>query len=285
MRRTATALLSSSLALMAFCAAPAAALDIYEPDSRFTERPNALLRELGPGQEAQARVRARGFELVAQNPQFATALLTMENGQARGDVYVRLQRVFSFRGDDGSRADQVAEALNKAHQAGNLRADRILPGRRGNAFVVQNGATALLEVDDAFAKAQGGQPTTLVIGWVNKLRTALGGQPFATTASRGGAFLPSSRLGHASWYGPGFHGRMAASGERFNQFSMTAAHKTLPFGTLIMVTNTSNGRSCIVRVNDRGPYIAGREIDLSYAAAQAIGMNGVASVRLDVLRP
>lgn len=270
---------------MALAAAPAVALDIYEPDSRFGDRPNALLRDLGPGQEAQARVRAQGFELVAQNPQFATALLTMENGQARGDVYVRLQRVFSFRGDDGTRADKLADSLNAAHQAGQLRADRILPGRRNGAFVVQNGATTLLEVDEAFARSQGAQAPTLVLGWVNKLRTALGGQAFATTASRGGAFFPGGRLGHASWYGPGFHGRMAASGERFNQFSMTAAHKTLPFGTLIMVTNTHNGRSCIVRVNDRGPYVAGREIDLSFAAARAIGMDGVASVRLDVLRP
>lgn len=283
MRKAAACLLT--LVALAAGAAPAGALDIYEPDSRYTEAPNALLRELGPGQEAQARVRAQGFELVAQNPQFATALLTMENGQARGDVYVRLQRVFSFRGDDGTRADRVADALNQAHLAGSLRPDRVLPGRRGSAFVVQNGSTPLVEVDEAFARSQGAQPTTLVLSWVNKLRVALGGQAFATTASRGGAFFPGSRLGHASWYGPGFHGRRAASGERFNQFGMTAAHKTLPFGTLIMVTNTSNGRSCIVRVNDRGPYVAGREIDLSYGAAQAIGMNGVANVRLDVLRP
>lgn len=91
--------------------------------------------------------------------------------------------------------------------------------------------------------------------------------------------------GIASWYGPGFHGNRSASGERFNQHDLTAAHRTLPFGTRVRVTNVRTGRSVIVRINDRGPFSRGRVIDLSAAAARAIGMmgTGVAPVRLEVL--
>ncbi|NER48449.1 MAG: septal ring lytic transglycosylase RlpA family protein [Symploca sp. SIO1A3] len=93
------------------------------------------------------------------------------------------------------------------------------------------------------------------------------------------------RSGMASWYGPGFHGRKSASGERFNQNALTAAHRTLPFGTNVLVTNLNNGRSVIVRINDRGPFIRGRVIDLSVAAARVIGMlnSGVAPVNVQVL--
>ena len=86
-----------------------------------------------------------------------------------------------------------------------------------------------------------------------------------------------------SWYGPGFHGRKTASGERFNQYAMTAAHKTLPFGTKVKITNPKTNKSVIVTINDRGPYIHGRQFDLSKGAAQAIGMAGVANVTAEVL--
>jgi rare lipoprotein A len=80
-------------------------------------------------------------------------------------------------------------------------------------------------------------------------------------------------------------GRLTASGERFNTWAFTAAHKTLPFGTIVRVTDPLTGRSCLVRINDRGPYIWGREIDLSKAAARKLGMlrDGVIVVTLEVL--
>lgn len=78
--------------------------------------------------------------------------------------------------------------------------------------------------------------------------------------------------GEASWYGPGFHGRLTANGERFDQEEMTAAHKTLPFGTRVLVRVPRTGREVVVRINDRGPYAKGRIIDLSSAAANAIGL-------------
>jgi rare lipoprotein A len=91
--------------------------------------------------------------------------------------------------------------------------------------------------------------------------------------------------GLASWYGPGFNGNRSASGEIFNQNALTAAHRTLPFGTQVRVTNLRNGRSVVVRINDRGPYHGRRVIDLSAAAARAVGLiqSGVAPVSIDVL--
>lgn len=94
-------------------------------------------------------------------------------------------------------------------------------------------------------------------------------------------------VGNASWYGPGFHGRITANGERYNMYDMTAAHKTLRFNTMLRVINLSTSNSIIVRVNDRGPYIDGRILDLSKAAAQKLGViePGVIKVRIEVLEP
>jgi rare lipoprotein A len=96
--------------------------------------------------------------------------------------------------------------------------------------------------------------------------------------------LPSNvQEGIASWYGPGFHGKRTSSGERFDQYDFTAAHRTLPLGSWVVVTNKTNGRSIQVYVNDRGPYIQGRVIDLSYAAARAIGMLGPGTVPVRIV--
>ena len=94
-----------------------------------------------------------------------------------------------------------------------------------------------------------------------------------------------TKYGSASFYGPGFHGRKTASGEVFNQNALTAAHRTLPFGTKLRVTCTATGRSTIVKVNDRGPYHGNRILDLSVGAAKAIGMveKGVTNVKYEVL--
>ncbi|WP_445501018.1 septal ring lytic transglycosylase RlpA family protein [Microvirga sp. G4-2] len=95
----------------------------------------------------------------------------------------------------------------------------------------------------------------------------------ATTGSISQASLGQEfQRGTASWYGPGFHGRKTASGERFNTYDMTAAHPSLPFGTRLRVVNESNGRSVIVRVNDRGPFAHRRIIDLAKGPAQALGL-------------
>ncbi|MGD9347986.1 MAG: septal ring lytic transglycosylase RlpA family protein [Candidatus Aminicenantes bacterium] len=94
------------------------------------------------------------------------------------------------------------------------------------------------------------------------------------------------QTGLASWYGPDFHGKKTSSREVYNMYDMTAAHRTLPFGTYVMVTNLDNGRSVKVRINDRGPFVKDRIIDLSFAAAQvldAVGP-GVVPVKIEVLK-
>ncbi|MEN9680348.1 MAG: hypothetical protein RLZZ627_241 [Pseudomonadota bacterium] len=89
--------------------------------------------------------------------------------------------------------------------------------------------------------------------------------------------------GHASWYGPGFHGKKTASGSRFNRNALTAAHKTLPLNSKAMVTNLETNESVVVTINDRGPHGRGRLIDLSQAAAKAIGIRGVGKVLVTAL--
>lgn len=91
-----------------------------------------------------------------------------------------------------------------------------------------------------------------------------------------------TQRGLASWYGPGFDGRRTASGEVYDMWAMTAAHKRLPFGTVVEVTNRDNGRRVEVRINDRGPFVGGRVIDLSRAAAEAIDMVGNGTARVTV---
>src|SRR5215470_1896666 len=93
------------------------------------------------------------------------------------------------------------------------------------------------------------------------------------------------QVGVASWYGPGFHGNRTANGEIYDQYELTAAHPSLPLGTRVMVTNLANGRAVEVRINDRGPFVDNRVIDLSYGAARVIGMigPGTSPVRIEVL--
>ncbi|MGM0440762.1 MAG: septal ring lytic transglycosylase RlpA family protein [Chlamydiota bacterium] len=93
--------------------------------------------------------------------------------------------------------------------------------------------------------------------------------------------------GLASWYGKAFHGKPTASGEVFNMHSISAAHKTLPLGTYVKVSNLKNGKTLVVRINDRGPFVAGRIIDLSYKAAKKLDMieDGVVPVEVSTYKP
>ena len=115
-------------------------------------------------------------------------------------------------------------------------------------------------------------------------RWRVGGGSGRRTAARTVA-SGSGMTGMASYYGGGFHGRRTASGARFDSSALTAAHRSLPFGTLVRVTHLGNGRSVVVRINDRGPFVGGRVIDLSSGAAGVLGMHGqgVARVQLSVV--
>jgi rare lipoprotein A len=105
-------------------------------------------------------------------------------------------------------------------------------------------------------------------------------------AKKANTNVVSVQTGKASYYGPGFHGRKTASGKRFDRWASTAAHRTLPFGTKVRVTNLKNGKSSVVTITDRGPYAHGRVIDVSEGVANKLGMrhSGTARVRLEIMR-
>ena len=129
-------------------------------------------------------------------------------------------------------------------------------------------AVLTLSVPNGFANAEKSSPVSV--------------RDFAAAVERG---LTVAQEGVVSWYGAAFHDRPTASGERFDSNAYTMAHPTLPFGTAVKVTNLRNGRSVVVRVNDRGPFVGSRIADLSRAAAAQIGMlrRGVARARIEVL--
>jgi rare lipoprotein A len=121
----------------------------------------------------------------------------------------------------------------------------------------------------------------------NKILFLLGSFLFFASCS-GMNYFPTgnTQRGMASWYGEDFHGKQTSNKEIYDMYSMTAAHKTLPFGTHVKVTNLTNGKSVVVRINDRGPFVKGRIIDLSFAAAQKLGMSetGISPVVIKVLK-
>ena len=113
-------------------------------------------------------------------------------------------------------------------------------------------------------------------------------KPYAVLGETYTPLPPDAALkeeGLASWYGRKFHGRRTANGEVYDMFAMTAAHRTLPLPSFARIHNPANGRSVVVRVNDRGPFIKGRIVDLSYAAAQRLGVRGLATVQLVRITP
>ena len=134
----------------------------------------------------------------------------------------------------------------------------------------------LFVIDDRFNAKR---PDMAAVHWANRLRLAFKIPPLelATVQMLALGFTEGSQRfsGKASWYGPYFHGRLTATGEVFNQHHLTAAHPSLPFGTYLKVRNRLNQKTVVVRVNDRGPYISGRSLDLSYAAAQCLGSKEV----------
>jgi rare lipoprotein A (peptidoglycan hydrolase) len=149
----------------------------------------------------------------------------------------------------------------------------------------------LLVVDDHLRSHPKVSDAAIALQWVNNLRLAFDGAPLEPVAvqmaAAGLTETGKSLRGTASWYGPGFHGRKTANGERYDQNSLTAAHKTLPFNTYLKVTNRVNGQSVVVRINDRGPYIGKRSLDLSRAAAQCLGSThrGVVPYEAMILQP
>ena len=149
------------------------------------------------------------------------------------------------------------------------------------------GSASVTETDSGSSKAEELEADAVASPETPSQDTAVAPQPVQPPAPP----IPQPRVisvstGEASWYGPGFYGNRTANGEVFRPGTLTAAHRTLPFGTKVRVTNLGNGRSTVVRINDRGPFIGHRVIDLAHGAANKLGLvaSGIAQVRLEVLR-
>lgn len=242
----------------------------------------------------------------------------LEQGYSVGCVYIGTEKVIAYKSAAGgftpyeraqSVADKIKQHINTGGDFQNLK-----PVKRNGMFIGDLNGDTLFTVDTQTAKKYKMNPESLTINWVNNVRDAFGVPKVKRLAylntsrslsasgrsqiyrSRNSAIietlLPISpysfsnvHFGGASWYGGFFNGRRSADGSRFNMNEMTAAHKSLPFGTIVKVTNLRNQKSCLVRITDRGPYIHGRIIDLSKAAAQEVGMlsSGTAHVKVEII--
>jgi len=199
--------------------------------------------------------------------------------------------------EPAARAATVARQIDQFHQTvGNPEAVGVRWDTDLEEYVITLEGESLVVVDEVtMLPDTTGDAANDALQATNRLRRLLGrAEPLTEIEGRpepdaiAAAYnwdVTSVFTGRASWYGPGFHGRRTASGEVFNQNALTAAHRTLPFGTQVRVTNLSNNRQVVVRINDRGPFSHGRVLDLSAGAAREIGLHraGVGSVRVEVL--
>ena len=245
-----------------------------------------------------------------------------ENDQECATVTINGKDLMVFRGETpaGSaetRAEDLADRLKDLLDEGKLDATKLVPASEGLLATIRvDGGTVLKFAVPEAADSPAGSPAvapTDPINYsfrvVNALRVVLGApqlpQPFLKMADSQGtdqaaiACLSKSAAGpnmagfapnfsgHASWYGGKFHGRKTSNGERYDQDGLTAAHRTLPFGTKLLVMNRKTGASCVVSVNDRGPFVDDRVIDLSRGAASKLKMlsSGVAFVDCMVIDP
>ena len=205
-------------------------------------------------------------------------------------IPVRFQGHLIGKVPDSQQATLIRNQLELAFEAGTLNATDIQPALIKGLPVIRLGDRTLIPLspvlDDSECNSE-----RVAVAWVNNLRAALAEPSLSITdAQQKMLRLQETDMvieGLASWYGPYFHGRQTATGEVFDQNELTAAHPTLPFDTYLRVTNLLNGKSVIVRVNDRGPYFDNRMLDLSYAAARQIDSEvaGVVPVEAVIMVP
>lgn len=186
---------------------------------------------------------------------------------------VRVNRYVVAEFSQQGQAYHFAEAIKDLLASDDFHPGTLVPQTDGQEVVIASEGEDIA-IPPTVADLVGHRPTLLAIAWTNNLRVALGVEPLSMGDAQ--ATLQSLEAngqivkGIASWYGPYFHGRLTASGERFDQHALTAAHPFLPFDTYLKVTNLQNGRSVVVRINDRGPYIGRRSLDLSWRAAKCL---------------
>lgn len=215
-----------------------------------------------------------------------------EDGSSLVSVLVGDQVVFRLREplgglDTEMRCATVAQRLRTLLTSNSHLVDSIEADFLDGQAVVKADHLLLVTASETSAAANGTSAAVLAWIWANQLRDALGLDVLSEDLIPEPPVIaltePVPMV--ASWYGTKFQGRRTASGEPFDAGSLTAAHRTLPFGTMLRVTNPETGSQVIVRVNDRGPWTSGRELDLSMAAASAVGLKskGVGTVLVEIV--
>lgn len=188
-------------------------------------------------------------------------------------------------------ANLMQRRLKQLLESSNLNASKLRPAFIDGIPALMMGNRFLFGINKEISQKNRRTPDLLAIEWINNLRSALKAPKLSLVEGQvkmHGLQSSQKKLsGLASWYGDYFHGRLTANGERYNQNDFTVAHKTLPFNTFLKVTNTQTGKAVIVRVNDRGPYIPPRSLDLSRAAARCIGSEkaGVVHYKAVIMKP
>ncbi len=192
---------------------------------------------------------------------------------------------------DRRQAAAIAQRLEKALRTAKLEPSQLQPALVDALPAIKLGDSILFSLDRILLPAEGCNFELLAFQWTNNLRSALSEPPLTLVEAQekmyGVRSTGEAIAGTASWYGPYFHGRLTATGEIFDQNAFTAAHPSLPFGTYLKVTNLLNGKSIIVRINDRGPYIDDRTLDLSREAARYLDseMQGVVPIEAVIMEP
>ncbi len=224
---------------------------------------------------------------------------TEKNSNPISEVFIGEKKVITFTQIAGGlspekRAQIIMANLNEFIEKGE-NPENIIPTYHNGIAVGKINNKILFTADVKSAKSRGMSVSELVLIWTNNIREALGVEKIIrdfdlvsnyksiSPETHSQKYFNYAKTGIASWYGGFFHGRTAADGSIYNKREFTAAHKTLPFGSIVKVTNFKNNRSCIVKITDRGPFIEGRIIDLSERAAEEIGISGISKVKIQVL--
>ena len=219
----------------------------------------------------------------------STAASNLYETQAPYQVWVSDRLVAAL--PQQAQAEQLVRQIRQVLSDPNFDAASLFPHKEDDQWFILHGDQVLFAIDPTLTQTFRRDGDLIAIDWTNNLRTALAASPLSVVEAQRQMYnldgTGRQLSATASWYGPYFHKRLTANGERFDQYSLTAAHKTLPFGSYLQVTNARNGESVIVRINDRGPYVGQRSLDLSYQAAHCIGSSeaGVVPYEAVMLQP
>ena len=233
---------------------------------------------------------------AANVPEISSSVWNEANAQC-ASVTLNGKELIAFHGPSAGRtaeqrAEDLADKLQGLLEGAKFHADKLVPAREGEVASIRMDGGAVIKLDGI--EVAGDAAAEQSYKMVNEIRTACGAEPLdasyiqvAEGAETVADLKPSGKTfsGPASWYGARFHGRKCADGTRFDMYQLTAAHRFLPLGTKLLVMNRRTGDKCVVKVNDRGPFVGNRVIDLSRGAAQQLKMlsSGVAMVDCVVL--